>query len=271
MIALGMGKFAAQEMSYNSDLDLIFIYEGNDHEAYSRLGQRLISILSAPTSEGFCYKIDLDLRPSGRSGTLVTSYDSFKKYHHESAQLWERQALIRATPCAGDAALSEKVMKTVTEFVYNKPLDKDFYKEISKLRYRMENELAKETLNKVNVKTGRGGLVDVEFIVQMLQLRYGKKYTAIRTANTLEAIDSMKLKKLLNEKDAEILKDGYLFLKRIENILRLLKDKSISDITDDDFDRLSVESIKYNSGVELKSRYLKTAKQIRRIYEGYFK
>lgn len=78
MLILAMGKFAAREMSYNSDLDLIFIYEGDNHEVFSRLGQRLISILSVPTSEGFCYKIDLDLRPSGRSGTLVTSFDSFK-------------------------------------------------------------------------------------------------------------------------------------------------------------------------------------------------
>jgi len=270
ILILGMGKFAGGEMSYNSDLDLIFIYEGDDHEAFSRLGQRLISILSVPTSEGICYKIDLDLRPSGRSGALVTSYESFKKYHHDSAQLWERQALIRAVPCAGDAKLSEKVMKTITEFVYLKPLEKEFHKEIGKIRYRMENELAKETVNKVNVKTGRGGLVDIEFIVQMLQLRYGKKYKSIRLANTLDAINAMELRKLLSQGDAETLKEGYLFLKRIENILRLLKDKSISDITDEDFNRLSVESIKYNSGEELKSKYLKTTKKIRKIYEGYF-
>ena len=271
ILILGMGKFAAQEMSYNSDLDLIFIYEGDDHEVFSRLGQRLISILSIPTSEGFCYKIDLGLRPSGRSGTLVVSYYSFKKYHEESAQLWERQSLIRAVPCAGDAKLAEKVMKTVTEFVYFKPLATEFYKEISRLRYRMENELAKETLSKVNIKTGRGGLVDIEFIVQMLQLRHGRKYKTIRSSNTLEAINSMEIRKLLSKEHVKILKDGYLFLKRIENILRLLKDKSISDITDDDFDSLSLESVKYKSGAELKSKYLKTTKQIRRIYEGYFR
>ncbi len=270
MLILAMGKFAAREMSYNSDLDLIFIYEGDNHEVFSRLGQRLISILSVPTSEGFCYKIDLDLRPSGRSGTLVTSFDSFKKYHEESAQLWERQSLIRSFPSGGDTQLSRKVERAITKFVYFKPLEPDFYKQISFIRHRMENELAKETVKKFNMKTGRGGLVDIEFIVQMLQLRYGREYKSIRLPNTLEAIDSMKSKKLFPEKHSKILNQGYLFLKGIENKLRLLRDKSISEITDNDFDVLSVESDKYGSGAELKLKYLETTDRIRKIYKGYF-
>jgi glutamate-ammonia-ligase adenylyltransferase len=268
---LAMGKFGSSEMSYNSDLDIIFIYEGNDHESYSRVGQRLISILSVPTIEGACYEVDLDLRPSGRSGTLVTSYESFKKYHEESAQLWERQALIRAVPSAGDKKLSEKVLKTVTDYVYNKPLDDNFYLEINRLRNRMEKELAKESVSKVNIKTGKGGLVDIEFIVQMLQLRYGKKNRSIRHGNTLEAINALGDKGLVGPKEASCLIEGYKFLKRMENLLRLLKDKSISDVKDSDFDRLAIESRTYKKGKELKNRYKYITHQIRNIYRKYFK
>ncbi len=270
MLILAMGKFASGEMSYNSDLDVIFIYEGDDHEAFSRLGQRLISILSVPTAEGFCYKIDLDLRPSGRSGTLVTSLDSFERYHEKSAHLWERQSLIKSSPVTGDKPLSRKIVKAITEFVYLKPLAPDFHGEINGLRHRMESELAKETVNKVNVKTGRGGLVDIEFIVQMLQLRHGKDNKKIRQANTLEAIDAMRSADILSEESAVVLSDGYMFLKSIENLLRLLKDKSISDITDYDFDVLSAESVKYGSGAELKSEYMERTEQIRQTYKDHF-
>ena len=143
MLVLGMGKLGGQEMSYNSDLDVIFIYDGNDHEFYSKLGQKVISVLSVPTGEGFAYKIDMGLRPSGTSGALVTSFESFKEYHEESAQIWERQALIRAVPSAGDKQLGKKVMKAVEQFVYGEPYPEDFYKEIYRLRSRMEKELAK--------------------------------------------------------------------------------------------------------------------------------
>lgn len=267
---LAMGKFGSSEMSYNSDLDIIFIYEGSDHESYSRVGQRLISILSVPTIEGACYEVDLDLRPSGRSGTLVTSYESFKSYHEDSAQLWERQSLIRAVPCAGDKKLSDKVAGTVTDFVYNRPLDKDFYLEINRLRGRMEKELAKESLSKVNIKTGKGGVVDIEFIVQMLQLRYGKKYPSIRHGNTLEAIKALASKDLLENDEVVQLEEGYRFLRRIENLMRLLKDKSISDIKDSDFDRLSIESRTFKTGKELKNRYKDITHRIRDIYRKYF-
>jgi len=161
MLILGMGKLGGHEMSYNSDLDVIFIYEGNDHEFYSKLGQKVISVLSVPTGEGYAYKIDLDLRPSGRSGALVTSFDSFKEYHKASAQLWERQALARARPVAGSPQLGNKIMEAVTHFVYEESYPKDFYREIHRLRSRMEKEIAKETASKVNIKTGKGGTVDI--------------------------------------------------------------------------------------------------------------
>lgn len=270
IVILGMGKFGGGEMSYNSDLDLIFIYEGEEHEIFSKLGQRVISILSTPTGEGFCYKIDLDLRPSGKSGALVTSLDSFRDYHNQSAKLWERQALIRALPAAGNKKLAERIMNTIENFVYKKPLEEGFHQNIDELRKRMEDELAGESKVRRNLKTGRGGLVDIEFLVQMFQLRYGKDIRKLRTQNTVTALRVLHNHGIINDREFDSLNEGYFFLKKIENLLRLLHDRSISSITEEEFTHLALEMEGYKDSKELKKKYVSTTNSIRNIYNKYF-
>jgi len=270
MVVLGMGKLGGREMSYNSDLDVIFIYEGNDHEFFSKLGQKMISVLSTPTGEGFAYKIDMGLRPSGRSGALVSSFESFRKYHEENARLWERQALIRARPCAGNMGLGKRVMETVEYFVYKKPLAEDFHKEIYHLRSRMERELAKESRIKLNLKTGKGGIVDIEFLVQILQLKFGSNYKDVRKQNTLEAIEGLRKCDLIKEDVFVVLKDGLNFLKRLENLLRLLHDGSISELYESDFHKLALELDMKDNGDKLREMYISKTSEIRKIYEEYF-
>ncbi len=272
MLVLGMGKLGGRELSYNSDLDVIFIYDGKEeeHEFFSKLGQKVISILSVPTGEGFAYKMDMGLRPSGRSGALVTSFASFRKYHKESAEIWERQALIRAAPSAGNMKLGKKVMKSVEEFVYGKPLPRDFRKEINHLRVRMEKELARESAMKLNMKTGRGGIVDIEFLVQMLQLKHGGEYRQVRAQNTLEALTGLRDAKLIKEKEFGILKEGLYFLKKMENLLRLLHDRSINELYESDFEKLSSELDMEREGQALREKYMAKTDKIRKIYDKYF-
>lgn len=272
MLVLGMGKLGGGELSYNSDLDVIFIYDGkeSEHEFFSKLGQKVISILSVPTGEGFVYKMDMGLRPSGHSGALVTSLASFRKYHKESAEVWERQALIRAAPSAGDMKLGKKVMKSVEEFVYGKPLPRDFHKEINHLRARMEKELARESAQKLNIKTGRGGIVDIEFLVQMLQLKYGGEHREVRAQNTLEALTGLRGANLIGGKEFEILKEGLYFLKKMENLLRLLHDRSINELYESDFEKLSSELDPEQDGQALRERYAAKTEKIRKIYDKYF-
>ncbi|MFQ5787879.1 MAG: hypothetical protein ACE5H1_07840, partial [Thermodesulfobacteriota bacterium] len=270
LVILGMGKLGGVEMSYNSDLDIIFVYEGDDQDIYSKLGRKIISILSIPTGEGFTYKIDMGLRPSGQAGALVSSFESFRKYHQESAKLWERQALIKARPAAGNYELGKRVMETVNSFVYEKPLQDGFHKKIHHLRDRMEKEIAKESIEKLNLKTGRGGLIDIEFLVQMLQLKFGIKYEEVRKQNTLEALYALKSCRLIETKDYQILKGGYNFLKRMENLLRLLHDRSISEIIESDFHKLSLEMRINGNGKKLKEIYINWTEKIRSIYEYYF-
>ncbi len=272
MTVLGMGKLGGRELSYNSDLDLIFIYDGGagEHEFFSKLGQKVISVLSVPTGEGFAYKIDMGLRPSGRSGALVTSYDAFRKYHEESAQVWERQALLRAKPSAGDERLGKRVSQSIEEFVYGKPVPADFHKEIKHLRARMETELARESIKKLNIKTGRGGIVDIEFLVQMLQLRHGGQHREVRGQNTLDALGGLRDAGVIKEKEYEALSDGLYFLKKMENLLRLLHDRSINELYESDFEKLSAEFGMGPDGKELRDKYIARTNTIRKIYDRYF-
>lgn len=270
ILVLGLGKLGGGEMSYNSDLDLVFIYEGGQHEKYSKLCQRLISVLSIPTGEGFAFKIDTRLRPSGRSGALVTSFESFKDYQEHSAQLWERQALIRTRAVAGSAALGKKVMETIRHEVYDKPLPVDFHAEIDRVRGRMERELARESPKKLNLKTGRGGLVDIEFIVQMLQLRHGGEHPALRTPNTLEALDVMRAEGLMEGSTYTDLRRGLLFLRKVENKLRLHHDRSTNELRHKDFENLAGEMGLDVGDEGLLAIYKRTTERIREIYEGFF-
>ncbi len=133
---LGMGKMGGRELDYNSDLDLVFIYDADDdaqsrggskgilgaHEFYVRVGQKLITYLSAATEEGIAYKLDMQLRPSGKAGPLVSSLDAFREYHKTSSLLWERQALIKARSVAGDPALGKEIEKITESFAYGQRL-----------------------------------------------------------------------------------------------------------------------------------------------------
>ncbi len=178
---VGMGKLGAGELNYNSDLDLIFLYNpANEEESsgtlsaqefFTKLAQRLISVLQVQTREGHVYKIDTRLRPSGRSGSLVSSLTAFVRYHDTSSQLWERQALLKARVIVAEPSFREAVQAAIERIAYATEIDATGVAEIDRLRGRMEQELAREHAGRFNIKTGRGGIVDIEFLVQMLQLR----------------------------------------------------------------------------------------------------
>ena len=198
---LGMGKLGGGELNYHSDLDIIYVYDYqgttdgekkiSNHEYFAKLGQKIISILSTPTREGYVYKIDTRLRPSGNAGPLVTSLESFENYHRTEAHPWERQALTKARVLLGGETLKGNIEESVRHTVYGRRADEEVRKEIHRLRMRMEHELAREKEGSYNIKTGRGGMVDVEFIVQYLQLKYGMDFPEIRSVNTLEALQAL--------------------------------------------------------------------------------
>lgn len=237
---LGMGKLGARELNYNSDVDLIFLYlpaeqpgcgavhpKFGPHEIFTKLAQRIISTLQVQTREGYVYKIDTRLRPSGRSGSLVSSLAAFERYHQSSSQVWERQALIKARVVAGDLSLTAPIQGLLEAIVYSDSIAADDVAEIGRLRGRIENELAGEASDRFNIKTGRGGIVDIEFLVQMLQLRYGRRLPTLRQRATLQALEALQTCGVLPGDDCQLLSQGYRFLRTLENRLRIDCDQPV--------------------------------------------
>jgi len=237
-VVLGLGKLGGQELSYNSDLDIIFIYvplaetagSTTVHEYVTRVAQTLMTTLQVQTREGRMYLIDTRLRPSGNAGPLVSSLDAFARYHAESAQLWERQAMIKARAVAGDPALGCEVEAIVERFVYGEGLSDEGVAEIHRLRMRMEHELAGRERDELNVKTGRGGLVDIEFLAQMLQLRHGASHPALRQRATRKALAALTAAGVLPAGDARVLEEGYAFLRALTNRLRIERDQPVESL-----------------------------------------
>jgi glutamate-ammonia-ligase adenylyltransferase len=229
--AVAMGRLGAGEMSYNSDLDLIFVYHDR-HEvaegsgvAASKIVQKLIAILETRTREGYAYKIDLRLRPSGNAGPLVASLDGFREYHRTSSAVWERQALVRARVIAGEPELGAEVEAARREFVFGHGLSAAEVGEIAAMRARIERELGADGRDRINIKQGRGGLVDVEFLTQMMALRYGHEHPELIKRATVALIRAIGKCGLLDRAAAEQLEADYRFLSRLENRLRIETDQ----------------------------------------------
>ncbi|MBK5274883.1 MAG: bifunctional [glutamate--ammonia ligase]-adenylyl-L-tyrosine phosphorylase/[glutamate--ammonia-ligase] adenylyltransferase [Desulfuromonadales bacterium] len=283
LAVIGMGKLGGGDLNYHSDLDIIFVYDQqghtdgdkqvSNHEYFAKLAQKVISILTLQTREGYAYKIDTRLRPSGNAGPLVTSLDSFLDYHRKEAQVWERQALTKARVVLGDELLASQLLEVIRQTVYGASIDDDGRREIHRLRMRMENELARETADSYNIKTGRGGMVDVEFAVQYLQLRYGKGYPELRSTSTVVALKEIRTLGLLNEGDAETMLAGYKFLRKLENRLRIIHDYSVNDLSGPKnyinklARRLGYDPKLKNPGASLISDYEETTGRIRDCYD----
>jgi [glutamine synthetase] adenylyltransferase / [glutamine synthetase]-adenylyl-L-tyrosine phosphorylase len=232
MVVVGMGKLGGRELGFGGDLDLIFLYGSDGHtepppggrsithaELFTRIGQRTMRLLSQPDAEGTGYETDTRLRPSGSQGTLVASLRAFDQYHAAQAQPWERQALIRARPVAGDAALAAMVRARFERLAFEGPVVPP--EELARVRARIETELSGERPDRYHPKLGFGALVDVEFVVQYLQMRHGSE-PAVRAPRTLEALAALRAARHVGRTQAEALEEGWRFFRRVEQALRLL-------------------------------------------------
>lgn len=283
---IAMGKLGGGELNYHSDLDIIFVYDHQgetdgdkqitNHEYFAKLAQKIISILTMQTREGYVYKIDTRLRPSGNAGPLVTSLESFLDYHRKDAQIWERQALTKARVVFGDENLSAQLHDIIRHTIYGQAIGDEGRAEIHRLRMRMENELAMEREGNYNIKTGRGGMVDVEFAVQYLQLREGSRYPELRTVSTVVALKEISTLRLLPDGAAETLQSGYKFLRKLENRLRIIHDYSVNDLSGTKLYmnklalRLGYDRNLKNPGVALVSDYEEITGKIRDVFDELF-
>ena len=236
---IGMGKLGGHELNFGSDLDIIFVYQETEEELlpagelvsfYAKLSQLMYELTSRMTSAGYAYKIDTDLRPEGASGVLVKSIQGYEKYFSSRARVWEQQAMTRAGFVAGNRQAGENFIKVAQEFTYRSKLEYGSLIEISRLRERMEKELAKEFANGKNVKLGFGGLADIEFTVQILQMMHGKKNPRLRETNTLAAVAQFNALGMLDHDESECLRRNYLFLRNLECVLRIINPASTNHL-----------------------------------------
>jgi glutamate-ammonia-ligase adenylyltransferase len=250
LAVIAMGKLGGRDIGYGSDLDVIFVFDPerapNADEAgffFTTRAQRIIRLISEPQAAGPGYELDTRLRPSGSQGMLVTSIDAFARYHgltldgqkrtssspgvSHGAQAWERQALVRARFCAGDAALGARVVEIAERAAYETPPPSP--EDVHRLRERMERELGRETSERFDLKAGRGGLLDVELAVQLVQMTNGSD-PRVRTPDTPAALEALAATGRLERGDYEAFREGYRFLRRLEQRIHVLRGTSSSVI-----------------------------------------
>ncbi|HXX66811.1 MAG TPA: bifunctional [glutamate--ammonia ligase]-adenylyl-L-tyrosine phosphorylase/[glutamate--ammonia-ligase] adenylyltransferase [Polyangiaceae bacterium] len=222
---VAMGSFGGRELGYGSDLDLLFVYDAPTEaaaERFARIAQRVLRLMETPHHEGSGYALDTRLRPSGNQGLLVVSLEGFARYHEQRAETWERQALVKARACAGDLALGARVMEIAHRAAYERGAPDA--SRMRHLRTRMERELGHERLDRsparYDLKVGRGGLVDVEFATQWLQMRFGED-RRVRTTETDVALSALETCGYLDSTTGETLRDGWRFLRKLEQRLRI--------------------------------------------------
>ncbi|HUJ57445.1 MAG TPA: bifunctional [glutamate--ammonia ligase]-adenylyl-L-tyrosine phosphorylase/[glutamate--ammonia-ligase] adenylyltransferase [Kofleriaceae bacterium] len=266
LAVLALGKLGGRELGYAADLDVVFVYRGGDEhvEHVSRVAQRLLGALRQRTPRGRLYEVDTRLRPSGTHGLLVSSLASWQRYHAEGARLWERQALIKLRAVAGSAALGAELERHAAALVYGAPHDARAVAEaITAMRDRIERELGAPR----DLKTGAGGVIDVEFAAQYLQLVHGHAHPALRTTSTAGALRAAGELGVAPAGIAQLLEQGYCFLRNIEHRMRVVHDQPIHRLpeTKDELDKLARRS-GFPDGHELLHHVERWQREIRGAY-----
>lgn len=267
LAVLGLGKLGGRELGYAADLDVVFVYESrgssdDDGESdgprplstiewFSRWAQRLLGALRQRTPRGRLYEVDTRLRPAGSQGLLVTSLAGWRRYHSQDARLWERQALTKLRAVAGDRALGLLVEQIAEQTVYGAPPSdpRMVADEIKKMRDKIERELGATG----DLKTGAGGVMDIEFAAQYLQLVHGHAHAELRTTSTEGALRAAATLGIAPPRELELLDQGYRFLRKIEHRMRVVHDQPIQRLPEarDELDKLARRSGYPDGGVLL--------------------
>ncbi len=237
---IGLGKLGGGELNYSSDVDVIFVHEGTGAERQEKAegaAARVIRLLTEPTHEGIALRVDPTLRPGGRGGALSRSLEAMEEYYASQAATWERQALIKARPVAGDAELGRAFVELVTPFVYPEELAPQAIDEVRQVKVRLEEYVRARGKEEIEVKRGRGGIRDVEFAVQLLQIVHGRRDERLREPNTLRALGTLADEGYVAEPDAEALAGAYRFLRRLEHRLQIVRDLQTHELPPDRMSR----------------------------------
>ncbi len=238
LAVIGVGKLGGRELTYASDLDVVFVFseayaaalpEGmSAFEYFSKVAEKTISYLATLTREGFVFRIDTRLRPTGSKGPLVQSIDAFRTYYSSRVETWELQALVRARFVAGDRTVGKEFCSAIQDLIYRERDRNTLADDIRDMRRRMEEEIGRETAAYYNIKQGAGGLVDIEFLVQYLQLLHGKRHHRVRIPGTCNALRTLKKENLIADDEYKLLRNAYVFMLRLESRMRIISNQATS-------------------------------------------
>ncbi|HEX5755991.1 MAG TPA: bifunctional [glutamate--ammonia ligase]-adenylyl-L-tyrosine phosphorylase/[glutamate--ammonia-ligase] adenylyltransferase, partial [Arenimonas sp.] len=242
LVVFGLGKLGGGELNFSSDVDLVYAYAHGGHSDgarvldaeswFVRAGQRLGQLLGDVTADGFCHRVDLRLRPFGSAGRLALSFAAMEQYFQREGRDWERYAWIKARPVAGDIAAGEQLLSILRPFVYRRYLDYTALDGLREMKALIAAEVQKRELAD-HLKLGPGGIREVEFLVQALQLIRGGREPALRQRALLPALQALAEAGHLPEATAQRLAIAYRFLRRIENRVQMLADQQVHELPGD--------------------------------------
>ncbi|HLE66679.1 MAG TPA: bifunctional [glutamate--ammonia ligase]-adenylyl-L-tyrosine phosphorylase/[glutamate--ammonia-ligase] adenylyltransferase, partial [Burkholderiales bacterium] len=286
LIVVGMGKLGGRELNVSSDIDLVFLYpeEGEtdgarpltNHEYFDRVGRKTISLLADRTEDGFVFRVDMRLRPYGASGPLVASFEALESYLVSQGREWERYAWIKARPVTGDDAPGTgdnrhaELDAIVRPFVYRKYLDFGTLAAMRRLHAEVRREVERRELAE-HIKLGPGGIREIEFVAQALQLVRGGREPALAVRPTLEVLARLAERRMLPEAAARELAESYVFLRQVEHRLQYLDDAQTHTLPDAADDRARVAAMAgFESWESFYARLGEFRAQVTRHFQNVF-
>ena len=264
---IGMGKLGGHELNYSSDVDLIYVYESHDGETratgataaagisneeyFEILSRELTKALSEPTREGHVFRVDLRLRAEGSVGQLARSLEDYRKYYATRGQIWERLALVKAWPVAGSGAVGKAFLNIVRPFIFGRSTRKPglsaamgVIEDVRAVKEMIDAKMAGRGHEHRNVKLGTGGIREIEFLLQTIQVLAGKESPALVNRSTLGSLKAFAREKILSAKQEGALRDAYLFLRDVEHKLQMVHDLQTHSLPDEtlELERCAIRS-----------------------------
>ncbi|SFS17658.1 glutamate-ammonia-ligase adenylyltransferase [Dyella sp. OK004] len=246
MVVVGFGKLGGSELNFSSDIDLVLAYPSggqsdgarvlDNSEYFVRMGRQLVRLLHEPTVDGICARVDLRLRPFGNAGRLALPFSAMEQYYQSEGRDWERYAWIKARPVAGDRNAGKQLQELLRPFVYRKYLDYTAFAGLREMKALIDAEVARKDLAD-NLKLGPGGIREIEFVVQLTQLIRGGREPSMRVRGLLPALTACEARGHISAARARALREAYIYLRRVENRVQMLRDAQTHDIPEDALSR----------------------------------
>jgi glutamate-ammonia-ligase adenylyltransferase len=273
---LALGKLGGGELNHSSDVDLLFLYSDEGqlsphlsyHEFFNRLAKKILETFSIPHPEGSLFRVDLRLRPEGSAGPLARSLESMENYYAGFGETWERLALIKARGVGGSRELAYEFLRQHQPFIYPKSPTPDLLDEIANIKRRIERDVVGHDELERDVKLGRGGIREIEFVVQALQLIHGARHAFLQEASTLKALRGLRQLDLLPRDEVLTLDKAYRFLRRVEHRLQIEAEQQTHTVPREPeaLRRLAL-SLRFSSGERLTVALQEKMRSVRSIFE----